>query len=107
MERIVENIQDRRMFFYVIVSIALSGYDAMATVQHISRGVASEGNPLMDPLVHMNAVTFFTVKILITALCLAVCYSYSHLRTARFGIQVVTVIYSILCIYHMLITVFI
>jgi hypothetical protein len=104
MERIIENIQDRRMFLYVLVSIVLSGYDAMATVQHISRGVASEANPFMDPLVHRGAVTFFSVKILITALCLAVCYSYSHLKTARLGIQVATIAYSILSVYHMLIT---
>jgi len=107
MERIAESIQDRRMFFYVLVSLTLSGYDAMATMQHISRGVASEGNPLMDPLVHLNAVTFFAIKMLITALCLAVCYRYSHLKTARFGIQVATALYCILCVYHMLITVLI
>ncbi len=103
MERIVQQIQDGRLFLYVIVCIALSGYDAMATMQHIGRGIAVEGNPLMGSLIHVNAVTFFLVKMSLTAVCLILCYSYSHLRTARIGIQLAVAVYSVLCIYHMLI----
>jgi hypothetical protein len=103
MERIAQQIQDTRLFSYVIVAIVMSGYDAMATMQHISRGVAGEANPLMGSLIHVNAVTFFLVKMGLTVPCLILCYSFSHLKTARFGIRIAVAVYSLLCIYHALI----
>ena len=96
-------VQDSRLFSYVLVAIAMSGYDAVATMQHIGRGVASEGNPLMDSLIQRNAILFFLVKMAVTALGLMVCYSYSHLRTARLGIKTVFVLYSVVSVYHLLI----
>jgi hypothetical protein len=91
------------LFSYVLIAIAMSGYDAVATMQHIGRGVAAEGNPLMDSLIQRNAVLFFLVKMAATALGLMLCYSYSHLRTARFGIKTVLVLYSVVSLYHVLI----
>jgi hypothetical protein len=107
MERYPQAIQDTRLFSYVIAAIVMSGYDAMATVQHISRGVASEANPLMGSLINVNAVAFFLGKMGITVACLILCYSFSHLRTARIGIRVAVGAYSIICLYHLLITLFI
>jgi uncharacterized membrane protein len=78
----------------------MSGYDAVATMQHISRGVAAEGNPLMASLIQQNAVLFFLVKMSVTALGLLICYNYSHLKTARLGIRLVVGIYMCLCAYH-------
>ena len=104
MARIGQQIQDTRLFLYVLVCITLSGYDAMATMQHISRGIADEGNPLMGSLIHVNAVAFFLVKMSLTVFCLILCYTYSYLRTARVGIQLAVGVYSVLCIYHMLIS---
>lgn len=91
---------------YVLLSLMMSGYDAVATMEHIRHGVAAEGNPLMESLIQKNAVLFFFVKMLLTALGLMVCYSYSHLRTARIGIRFVVGIYSVVCIYHVLIVMF-
>lgn len=93
-------IQDGRMFLYVLVSIVMSGYDAIATMEHIKRGVALEANPLMDSLIQRHAVAFFAVKMAITVVCLAVCYAYSHLRTARLGLRLSVVAYSLVCLYH-------
>lgn len=107
MERIAQQIRDTRLFSYVIAAIIMSGYDAMATMQHISRGVAAEGNPLMGSLIHMDVVTFFLVKMGLTVPCLILCYSFSHLRTARIGIQIAVGVYSVLCIYHALIAILI
>lgn len=107
MERIVRQIHDGRLFSYVIVALVMSGYDAMATMQHIGRGVAAEGNPLMGSLIHVNALAFFLGKMSLTAMCLVLCYSYSHLRTARAGIRIAVVAYSVLCLYHMVISIFI
>ena len=91
---------------YVLLSIGMSGYDAVATMEHIGRGVAAEGNPLMESLIQRNAVLFFFVKMAITVLGLIVCYSYSHLRTARMGIKLVVGVYSLVCVYHVLIVMF-
>jgi hypothetical protein len=92
--------QDSRLFTYVLLAIAMSGYDAVATMQHIGRGVAAEANPLMASLIQHNAITFFLVKMVVTAIGLLVCYSYSHLRTARLGIKLVLSIYLCLSAYH-------
>ncbi|HKY05186.1 MAG TPA: DUF5658 family protein [Blastocatellia bacterium] len=97
--------QDSRMFMYVLAAIAMSGYDAVATMQHIGRGVAAEGNPLMESLIEQNAVLFFFVKMGMTALCLLLCYSYSHLRTARIGIKLAVAIYAFVSLYHAMIVI--
>lgn len=93
-------IQNGRMFLYVLISIVMSGYDAVATMEHIRRGVALEANPLMDSLIQRHAVAFFAVKMGITVVCLAVCYAYSHLRAARLGLRLSVVAYSMVCLYH-------
>jgi len=93
-------IRNSKLFTYVLAAIAMSGYDAVATMQHIGRGVAAEGNPLMDALIHRNAILFFLVKMGITAIGLLVCYHYSHLKTAQLGIKLVVGIYLCLCAYH-------
>ena len=100
MIKVEERLLDAKLFSYVLLSIVMSGYDAVATMRHIGRGVALEGNPLMDSLIQRNAVTFFLIKMAITAACLMLCYSYSHLRTARLGIQLAVALYSIVCLYH-------
>ena len=92
-----------KLFMYVLLSLVMSGYDAVATMEHISRGVAAEGNPLMDSLIQHNAVLFFFVKMAITALGLLICYNYSNVRTARLGIKAVVGIYALVCVYHTLI----
>jgi len=96
-------IQNSKLFMYVLLSLAMSGYDAVATMEHIRRGVAAEGNPLMDSLIQRNAVLFFFVKMAITALGLLICYNYSNRRTARVGIRSVVSIYAVVCVYHTLI----
>jgi hypothetical protein len=101
MQRIVEQIRYPRLFVYVLIAIMMCGYDAMATMRHISRGVAAEGNPLMGSLIEHNAVAFFWVKMAMTVPCLILCYAYSNLRAARVGIRFALAAYSILCVYHL------
>ena len=98
-------IRNSKLFLYVLAAIAMSGYDAVATMQHIGRGVALEANPLMDSLIQQNAVIFFLVKITVTAFGLMICYNFSNLRTARLGIKAVAGIYLVVCLYHALIAV--
>ncbi|PYP82990.1 MAG: hypothetical protein DMF61_24700 [Blastocatellia bacterium AA13] len=100
MIKVEERLMDPRMFFYMVLSIVMSGYDAVATMRHIGRGIAAEGNPLMDSLIRRNAVEFFLIKMAVTAVCLMLCYSFSHLRTARIGIQLTVALYSLVCLYH-------
>src|SRR5262245_41771723 len=100
MGRVDVLFRDSKLFACVLAALAMSGYDAMATMQHIGRGVAAEANPLMDTLIQQNAILFFLVKMTLTALGLLVCYNYSHLRTARMGIRLVVSIYLCLCAYH-------
>jgi|SRR6185295_9508043 len=103
MVRAAEQFQDPKSFVCVLAAIVMSGYDAVATMWHISRGVAVEGNPLMEPLIAQNAVVFFLVKMCITAACLLVCYRFSHLRTARMGIRLAVTLYLMVSLYHVMI----
>ena len=100
MVRAGELFQDPKSFVCVLAAIVMSGYDAVATMWHISRGVAVEGNPLMEPLIAQNAVVFFLVKMCITAACLLICYRFSHLRTARMGIRFAVALYVMVSVYH-------
>jgi hypothetical protein len=97
---------DRKLFLYVILVLLMSGYDAVATMQHIGRGVAAEANPFMEHLIERSAVLFFFVKMAITAVGMVIFYNYSHKRTARICIQLTVGIYSLLCVYHTMITLF-
>jgi hypothetical protein len=99
-------LQDRRLFMYVLLSLMMSGYDAVATMEHIRRGVALEGNPLMDSLIQRNAVLFFFVKMVLTALGLMFCYNFSRFKTAQLGIKVVASLYALVCVYHTFIVFF-
>src|SRR4030095_6809990 len=92
--------RNSKLFTYVLAAIAMSGYDAVATMQHIGRGGAAGGNPLMEALIHRNSILFCLVKMGITAIGLLVCYYYSHLKTAQLGIKLVVGIYLCLCAYH-------
>lgn len=100
------HLYNKRLFMYVLLSLLMSGYDAVATMEHIRRGVASEGNPLMDSLIQRNAVLFFFVKMVITALGLMFCYNFSERRMAKVGIKTVASIYAIICLYHTFIVFF-
>jgi hypothetical protein len=93
-------VQHPRLFVYLVAAIIMSGYDAVATMHHIGRGVAAEGNPLMESLIEQHALLFFFVKMALTAFCLFVCYNYSHLKTARLGIKLAFGIYIMVSAYH-------
>ena len=99
-------LHNTRLFMYVLLSLLMSAYDAVATIEHICRGVASEGNPLMDSLIQRNAALFFFVKMLLTAIGLMFCYSFSQRRLAQLGIKTVAGIYALVCIYHTFIVFF-
>ncbi|HEY7914120.1 MAG TPA: DUF5658 family protein [Blastocatellia bacterium] len=97
---------DVTLFRYVLLSIVMSGYDAIATIEHIERGAATEGNPLMESLMQHSVFLFFAVKMGLTALGLLICYRLSHRKTARVGIKMIVSVYSLVCIYHALIVLF-
>lgn len=94
------SLQDRNMFLCVLAVIVMSGYDAIATMQHIGRGIAVEGNPLMDSLIQRHAIIFFFVKMALTAAGTMFCYKFSNLPMARLGIRLAVAIYALLSVYH-------
>lgn len=100
------SLHDRNLFLCVLAVIVMSGYDAIATMQHISRGVAVEGNPLMASLIQHHAILFFFVKMAMTASGMMLCYRFSHLPMARLGIRLAASIYGLLSIYHLTIVLF-
>src|SRR5437868_13177418 len=89
-----------RLFFQVILCLIMSGFDAVATVHHITLGVATEMNPAMDYFIHKDFILFFWIKIAITAIGLMFCYMLSKHFLARRGLGLLTVIYTMLTVYH-------
>jgi hypothetical protein len=98
---------NKNLFFCVLVVLVMSGYDAVATMNHIGRGVAAEANPFMESLIERSAILFFFVKMAITAVCMFICYNYSHKRAARLGIHFAVSAYVLLCVYHACISLFV
>lgn len=98
---------NKNLFLCVLLVLMLCGYDAVATMNHIGRGVATEANPLMDSLIERSAILFFVVKMAVTAICMFICYNYSYKRTARIGIHFAVSLYVLLSFYHTLISLFV
>lgn len=98
---------DRKLFLCVLTVLLMSGYDAVATMNHIGRGVATEANPFMESLIERSAVLFFFVKMAITTVCMFICYNFSHKRAARVGIHFAVSIYLLLSFYHTMISLFV
>ena len=98
---------NRKLFLCVLAVLVLSGYDAVATMHHIGRGVAMEANPFMDSLIQRSAVLFLFVKMAITAIGMVVCYHFSHRKAARFGIHIAVGMYVLLFAYHTMISLFV
>jgi hypothetical protein len=92
-----------RLFLQVILCLVMSGFDAVATVRHITLGVATELNPIMDYFIHKDFILFFCIKISITAIGLLICYLLSTHFIARRALGLFTLIYLILTGYHYLI----
>lgn len=89
-----------RMFLQVILCLVMSGFDAVATVRHITIGIATELNPAMDYFISKDIVLFFWIKILITAVGLMICYQLSKYTIARHALWFFTFVYSVLTAYH-------
>jgi DMSO/TMAO reductase YedYZ heme-binding membrane subunit len=98
-----DSLKRLRLFVQVILCLIMSGFDAVATVRHITLGIATELNPAMDYFINKDFVLFFFIKILITATGLMICYRLSQHFLARRALGVLTFIYTILTGYHYLI----
>lgn len=96
-------IQHKSLFTALLFALALSAFDAVATVQHIAAGVAIEGNPLMKALLRHGDIQFFFAKLFLTALALWLCYWKREQLLGRFGIWLATTCYSLVMIYHLII----
>jgi uncharacterized membrane protein YqaE (UPF0057 family) len=78
----------------------MSGFDAVATVRHITVGAATELNPAMNYFINKDFILFFWIKICLTAIGLVTCYIFSRYLIARQALRFFTVVYIILTAYH-------
>lgn len=97
---------DGLLFRCLIFTIALCAFDALATIQHIDRGVAAEANPVMDMLIQRDRLLFFAAKMAITVAGLMLCYLYHGLRWGRIGIKLSGLAYAVVTLYHAMIIAF-
>lgn len=94
-------IGDRRIFFAMLIGILLSAFDGVATVQHVTHGVATEANPLMHYLLAHGVLLFFFTKLAITIGALVFCYASRTRALGRLAIVLSIVFYSLVFFYHL------
>jgi hypothetical protein len=81
----------------------MSAFDAMATINHIANGIATEGNPVMNFFLHQGVLTFFLVKTGLTTVALGFFYYWRRRTLSRIGLGIAMVSYYGVMIYHILI----
>lgn len=97
------NIGDKKVFLAVLAVIVLCAFDGMATVQHVSAGVASEANPAMQYLLSRGLMFFFFTKLAVTTGALLFCYAVRARTLGRLAIVLSIVSYYLLLLYHIVI----
>ena len=88
-----------RLFLVSILIVLLCAADGLFTVLHVSSG-AVEVNPLMDSLLRLGPHYFFSMKYLLTALCVFLLVLYRYHPFARIMMMSVVVVYGLLFSYH-------
>lgn len=94
-------IGDKKIFLAMVAGIMLSAFDGVATVQHITHGVASEANPVMQYLLQHGVLIFFFTKLAITVGSLLFCYASRTRALGRAAILISIVFYCLLLLYHL------
>src|ERR1044071_6809649 len=83
-----------------LVLFALNWFDAQLTLIWVRTGLASEGNGLMNWLLKIGDAPFLLAKLAVGAFAAYVFYRCSHLRLARYGMQVALGVYCVLMMAH-------
>ena len=97
-------INDISMFSLLLLSITLSAADGIVTMIWLARGVAAEGNPIMELLIAHDPFLFFAVKMALTVIGLLLCYHFHRLRVGRIGLKLTGCLYVGVSFYHGLIS---
>src|SRR6478735_7451740 len=92
-----------RTVLLMLCCLSMSAFDALATVNHISNGIATEGNPVMNFFLHLGVPSFLFVKIGLTTIALALFYYWRRKTLSRVGLGIALFAYYGVMIYHILI----
>ena len=95
--------EDIRIVLLMLCCLSMSAFDALATVNHISNGIATEGNPVMSFFLHLGVPSFLLVKIGLTTVALALFYYWRRRTLSKIGLGIALVCYYAVMIYHILI----
>src|SRR5215813_5088266 len=92
-----------RVVLLMLCCFAMSAFDAMATINHITNGIAAEGNPFMGFFLHHGVFWFFLAKTGLTTVALALFYYWRRHTLSRVGLGIALFAYYGVMIYHILI----
>jgi hypothetical protein len=92
--------QSRRLFLFALMTILLCSADGLYTIYHVSRG-AVELNPFMNYLLGFGPYVFFSVKFILSALCLILLVMHIHHPVGRIVLGSVALLYGSLFSYHL------
>ena len=99
----VTDFQDTRLVLLMLCCFCMSAFDAMATINHITSGIATEGNPVMSYFLNHGVFTFLMVKIGLTTVALMLFYYLRRRTLSRIGLGIALISYYGIMIYHILI----
>ena len=96
-------VKDPKLFLLIVACFWMSVFDALATLNHVTNGIATESNPVMKYFLHLGTHTFFLVKAALTIAALTLFYRLRRWTLSRIGLGIALISYYGVMIYHILI----
>jgi hypothetical protein len=95
------DVYDARSWGVALAILLLSLIDAALTGVHITDGRSSEANPVMSMAIDQGGlITFFGLKIAMTAFPLAIILIHKEWRLARYAARLCLGSYLLVSLYH-------
>jgi|1_EtaG_2_1085319.scaffolds.fasta_scaffold07551_6 hypothetical protein len=97
-------MQTYSQFVKILIALFfLNIFDAIATLQWVSRGITEEANPLMAVWIELSPGGFILIKVVVVTLGLFLLYRFRMIKFARMVVWPVAAIYSFVFVTHCLI----
>ncbi len=96
------DIYDFRTWLITTAVLILSAIDAVMTGLHMTKGTATELNPVMDAIIqHGGLPAFYGAKAAMTVIPLAVIFIHKEWTLGKFAARLCLWAYTLLCCYHL------
>jgi hypothetical protein len=96
------DVYDSKSISIAIAVVVLSLFDAIFTRMHLLKGSAREWNPLLNAIINHGGLTaFFVVKLVMTAIPMAVILIHKEWDLGRYAARICLFAYILITCYHL------